>query len=70
MRTLDNQSVPDAGLWQSLRRDAALLLRFAGMLFFYLSEGRRIRREYRRCAARGEIYWLDEAPPESERRAR
>jgi len=70
MRTLDNQSPPDAGLLQSLRRDAALLLRFAGMLVYYLTEGRRIRREYRRCEARGEIYWLDEEPPESERRIR
>ena len=35
-----------------------------------LDRGRRIRKAYRRCQARGEIYWVDEEPAETERRLR
>ena len=46
-----------------LRRDLALLWRIAGMVFQYVVPGGRLRREYRRRAARGEVYWVDAAGP-------
>jgi hypothetical protein len=58
MRTLDAAS-RTAGL----KRDVALLLRLAAMLFQYLVPGGRLRREYRRREARGEVYWVDAAGP-------
>ena len=45
------------------RRDLALLWSIAGMLFQYLGAGGRLRREYRRKEARGEVYWVDGAGP-------
>jgi hypothetical protein len=53
MRTL--HALPTAGL----RRDVALLRRIASMVFQYLIAGGRLRREYRRREARGEVLWLD-----------
>jgi hypothetical protein len=35
----------------------------AGMLWFYSTEGARLRRAYRDCEARGETYWVDAAGP-------
>ena len=57
MRTL--QSAPSSGL----RRDVALLQRIAVMLFQYLFAGGRLRREYRRKEARGEIVGVDGGGP-------
>lgn len=58
MRTLDGQGTP-----RPWRRDLALLRRMAGMLYHYFTEGARLRREYRRCQARGEVYWVDTGGP-------
>ena len=58
MRTLEGSS-RTAGL----RRDLALLLRLAAMLFQYLIPGGRLRREYRRKEARGEVCWVDASGP-------
>ena len=58
MRTLEG--VPRT---TGLRRDAALLWRLAVMLFQYLVPGGRLRREYRRKEARGEVYWVDASGP-------
>jgi len=33
------------------------------MVFQYVVPGGRLRREYRRKAARGEVYWVDAAGP-------
>jgi hypothetical protein len=57
MRTLDSSP---AG---SLRRDLTLAWRIAVMLFQYLFQGGRLRREYRRREARGEVFWVDAAGP-------
>ena len=57
MRTLD--SAPRFGL----RRDLVLLRRIAVMLFEYVFVGGRLRREYRRKEARGEIFWVDAGGP-------
>ena len=58
MRTL-----PSAPSASGFRRDLALLRRIAGMLVQYLLAGGRLRREYRRKQARGEVYWVDAAGP-------
>jgi len=58
MRTLD-PAHPTA----RLARDLALLWRIAGMLVQYLVGGARIRREYRRREAKGEMYWVDGSGP-------
>ena len=52
-----------------LRRDVALLWRIAGMVIQYAFAGGRLRREYRRKEARGEVYWLDAAGPTRHREA-
>ncbi len=57
MRTLD--SAPAS----ALRRDIALARRIAVMLFQYLFQGGRLRREYRRREARGEVFWVDASGP-------
>jgi len=46
-----------------LRRDLALLWRIAAMVWQYAVAGRRLRREYRRKEARGEVFWVDAAGP-------
>jgi len=58
VRTRDD--APANGGW---RRDLALLRRMAGMLLQYWTAGARQRRAYRRCEARGEVYWVDAAGP-------
>jgi hypothetical protein len=58
MRTLPTEPAPG-----TLRRDLALLVRIAGMLFQYTFAGGRLRREYRRCLRRGEVFWVDAAGP-------
>jgi hypothetical protein len=58
MRTL--QATP---FTTRVRRDLALLWRIAGMVMEYVVAGGRLRREYRRRQARGEVYWLDASGP-------
>ena len=58
MRTL--QAAPFS---TRVRRDLALLWRIAGMVMEYAVAGGRLRREYRRRQARGEVLWLDAAGP-------
>ncbi|HEY7409372.1 MAG TPA: hypothetical protein VII13_01445 [Vicinamibacteria bacterium] len=57
MRTL--QAAPAT----ALRRDLGLLWRIAGMVLEYVVAGGRLRREYRRREARGEVLWVDAAGP-------
>jgi hypothetical protein len=61
MRTL--HAVPAAGF----RRDVALLRRIVGMVLQYAFAGGRLRREYRRREARGEVLWLDALGPTQHR---
>jgi hypothetical protein len=46
-----------------LGRDLALLRRLAAMVWQYAVAGGRLRREYRRKEARGEVFWVDAAGP-------
>ena len=62
MRTLDTGETHSV-LW----RDFELLRRMAGMLFLYWTAGARLRRAYRRCAARGETLWVDALGPTQHR---
>jgi hypothetical protein len=55
VRTLQTQSTESR--W---RRDLRILWRMAGMLAIYWTVGARLRRRYRRKAARGEMLWVDE----------
>ena len=70
VRTVDNPASAQQSRWQKLLADASMLLRFAAMIAYYQTAGRRLRRRYRACEARGEIFWVDEDPAESERRVR
>lgn len=58
MRTLDA-----TGTTGALRRDLALLWRMAGMLYVYWTAGARLRRSYRGCQARGEVFLVDAGGP-------
>jgi hypothetical protein len=58
MRTRDTRTNRQTR-WQQLRGDAGLLLAFAGMLWEYLTTGRRVRRHYRECESTGRVYWVD-----------
>jgi hypothetical protein len=62
MRTLESGSRTTV-----VRRDFALLCRLAVMLFQYLVPGGRLRREYKRKEARGDVYWLDASGPTQHR---
>jgi len=64
MRTLDIR--PRPGRWI---RDVTLLWRMAGMVVGYWTAGARLRREYRRREARGEVFWVDGEGPTSHREA-
>ena len=46
------------------------LISLAKMIVYYWIAGGRIRKAYRRCQARREVYWVDEDPGETERRLR
>ena len=60
MRTLDNQSpTRTASRLSRFLRDLRLARRLLSMTFYYLGEGRRIRKAYQDCASRGQTYWLD-----------
>lgn len=58
MRTLDGST---------RLSDLRLLRRLLGMLWQYLTVGGRLRREYRRKEARGEVYWVDGQGPTEHR---
>ncbi len=64
MRTL-TAVAPNPTLW----RDVRLLWRIAAMLVQYWVQGGRLRREYRRREARGEVLWLDALGPTRHREA-
>ena len=70
MRTVDNAASANQSRWNKLRNDMALLMRFAAMILYYFTTGRRLRRTYRECETRGEVFYVDEDPAESERRLR
>jgi hypothetical protein len=60
MRTLDERNRASFSFLARCIRDLKLVARLAGMTLAYFTAGARIRRRYRRSAARGETYWLDD----------
>ena len=70
MRTTESETSAMLSGWARLRRDLAVLISLAKMIFYYWTVGGRIRKGYRECQARGEIYWVDEEPAETKKRLR
>lgn len=70
MRTVDNKANPDEARWEKFKRDLALALQLCGMTVYYWTAGRKFRSMYRRCEERGETYYVDDDPAETERRLR
>ena len=70
MRTTESRTTGALNVWGRLRSDVVFLIRLTRMILYYWIVGGRIRKAYRRCQARGEIYWVDEEPGETERRRR
>ena len=70
MRTTESRTAGALSVWGRLRRDVAFLISLTKMIAYYWIVGGRIRKAYRQCQARGEIYWVDEESAETERRLR
>lgn len=70
MRTTENRTAEALSVWGRLWRDAVFLISLTKMIVYYWIAGGRIRKAYRQCQARGEIYWVDKEPAETERRLR
>ena len=70
MRTTESETNEDQTWWRRCWRDLALLGRLAGMTVYYWTRGARLRKAYRECEARGEVFWVDDDPAETERRLR
>ena len=59
MRTVDHPDARSYTLAARLKRNWALAKRILNMLWFYFTEGRRVRRAYGSCEREGSIYWVD-----------
>ena len=59
MRTVDHADAPSHAPLSRIRRDWALARRILGMLWFYFTEGRRVRKAYRARSRQGQTYWVD-----------
>jgi hypothetical protein len=53
------RTLSSAELGRSLRQDLRLLRSIGSMVLQYWIQGGRLRREYRRREARGDVLWLD-----------
>lgn len=61
MRTVDHADARSHKLAARLARDWALARRILRMLWFYFTEGRRVRKAYADCEQAGRTYWVDRA---------
>ena len=59
MRTVDHEGARSHGLRTRIRRNWALARRILGMLWFYFTEGRRVRKAYAACEREKTTYWVD-----------
>lgn len=59
LRTVDHADAGSQSLTARWRRDRALARRILGMLWFYFTAGRRVRRAYGDCEREGRVYWVD-----------
>ena len=55
------RTLGSSGQASGLLSDLRLLRRMAAMLYQYWIVGGRLRREYRRREARGEVFWVDDS---------
>ncbi|HET7295427.1 MAG TPA: hypothetical protein VFM88_23635 [Vicinamibacteria bacterium] len=46
-----------------MKRDLQILRRIVAMIVSYWVDGGRLRRAYRGCEARGEVFWVDAGGP-------
>ena len=58
MRTIEEHA--SSSRIQTFRNNLRLARRIALMVFGYFTRGRRVRRAYRQCEARGEVFWVDD----------
>lgn len=70
MRTTEIKISEGLSWWRRSRRDLALLGKLIGMTLYYWTRGARLRKAYRDCEARGEVFWVDDDPADTERRLR
>jgi hypothetical protein len=70
MRTTESRATGTLNMWNRLWCDVVFLISLTKMIVYYWIAGGRIRKAYRQCQARGEIYWVDEESAETERRLR
>ena len=59
LRTVGHADAASHGLLARWRRDRALARRILGMLWFYFTAGRRVRKAYGACEREGRVYWVD-----------
>ena len=70
MRTVDQKTDSGTGWWPKLKSDMSLATRLLRMTIFYWTTGRKLRANYRSFEQRGEIFYVDDDPTETERRLR
>ncbi len=63
MRTIDHPARARHSLFGWARERLRLCLRIGGMVIYYFTEGRRIRKAYKHCRENGETFWVDESMP-------
>lgn len=61
LRTVDHADAVSLSLAARWRRDRALARRILGMLWFYFTTGRHVRKAYGDCEREGRVYWVDGA---------
>lgn len=59
LRTVDHADADPRSLTARWRLDWALVRRILGMLWFYFTTGRRVRKAYGDCERQGRVYWVD-----------
>jgi hypothetical protein len=70
MRTIETKKGGVSRGWDRFKRDLVFLIHLTRMVAYYWIAGRRIRKAYRECEARGVIYWVDSQPADTQRRLR
>ena len=59
LRTVDHADAGSHSRRARWRRNRALARRILGMLWFYFTAGRRVRKAYGACEREGRVYWVD-----------
>ena len=59
LRTVDHADADSHSVAARWRRDWALARRILGMVWFYFTAGRQVRKAYGDCESEGRVYWVD-----------